>query len=262
MDFRNNVVFALSMVVALVALSSLTVPGLNAWTGGHSDMARDIGEAGNLESQHVDRLAGQAHWADKDAAEDGDGTYGISEEHNPWQDKYLLPFCCTRANMDHWYEVGTGVGDAPQNTRRFIGWSAQWYINNGYTNYGFKMLGRGLHYPQDMSMPYHTTAISNLENFGDNHGKYENWHDRNYDSESFGQFIKWGAEYGADYTITEDDGLAKHTRELAKETEDRVDAVDNGDWTQNVYETKWAMYDFGERASAMIDYAAPGHSDF
>jgi hypothetical protein len=225
-------------------------------------MARDLGEAGNLSSSQVDKLDNQAFWADSDKASDGNGTYGIGEEKNPWQDKWLPPFCCTRANWDHWYEVGTGMGLAPANAKRFMGWAAQWYINNGYTGYGFKILGRGLHYPQDMSMPYHTTAVSNLENFGDNHGKYENWHANNYEDEWMGSYVQWGANWGQNYNISSDDGIAKMTRQLAKETADRIDAVNSGQWDENVYETKWAMYDFGERASAIVSYVAPGHSNF
>lgn len=110
-------------------------------------------------------------------------------------------------------------------------------------------------------MPYHTTAVSNLENFGDNHTKYENWHANNYGDQSFGQYIDWGATYGS-ASVSSDDGIAEQTRKLAKDTSDRVGDTNSGQWDDNPYETRWAMYDFGERASAILEYAAPGHVNF
>lgn len=256
------IVFSIALTVAFASLASLSFMQVTAWTGGHHDMARDLGQAGNLDSQYVNKLDNQALWADSNDAEDGNGTFGISEEKNPWQDKYLPPFCCMTANWDHWYEVPSGIGSAPVNTKRFVGWAAQWYINNGYTPYGFKILGRGLHYPQDASMPYHTTAISNLENFGDNHFKYEDWHEKNYDSENMGSYVRWGAKYGSNYNISSDQGIAEMTRELARSTSDRVSETNGGKWDDNPSETRWAMWDFGERASAIVAYAAPGHVNF
>lgn len=263
--------------VALVFAALFTVvfvPNSTAWTpDGHEKIGEDVGEAGGLSGQHIDRLEAQAGWADSEEAEDGVGTWGINEEVNPWVDRNVYPFSATTANYDHWFNAATGAGKAPQNAKRFMGWAAKWYINNGYTNYGFKMLGRGNHYIHDMSVSYHTIAWSNVDKGCDgafgwlsggtlDHFTYESWHESNYNDKSFGAYMKWGAEYGDNYAVNSNDDIAEQTKELARETKPRHDNIENCQWQDDAYPTKLAMWSLGERVSSVNEYVAPGYFNY
>lgn len=271
---HRTILYSFVVVFAAAAFTLVQLPALHAWApAGHEKIGKDVGQAGGLASQHVNKLENQAGWADSDEAEDGNGTFGIDEENNPWQDRWLEPFRSGTANYDHWQNAATGVGHAPKNAKRFMGWAAQWYINNGYTNYGFKMLGRGNHYIHDMSVSYHTVAWSNVDKGCDgavgwatggtlDHFVYESWHNQNYDDKWFGSYVQWGANYGDDYNVNSDDGIVEQTKALSNETKPRHNNIENCQWQDDASPTKWAMWDLGERVSAVNEYVAPGHFDF
>lgn len=252
--------YYLTALFATFAFVAFVASPAAAWyPAAHNNLGEDLGESGNVSSQYMDELSEEPEWPDSDEAEDGNGTYGISEEKNPWQDKYLPPFCCMTANWDHFYEVNLNQGSAPDNTQRFIGWAAQWYINNGYENYGFKMLGRGLHYPQDMSMPYHTAAAENLTAW--EHFQYESWHKNNYEKHDFGYWQGLGAKYSYE-TVSSDGDLADKTKELANKSYDQLSDVYGGNWGDDVFATQYNMYLLGKYAGPMAEYAAPGYFNF
>lgn len=271
---RHSLLTFFLVFATVAAFSVVTVSQLHAWTpNGHEKIGEDVGEAGGLATQHVDRLENQAGWADSEEAEDGDGTWGIDEEVNPWTDRNVYPFSSTTANFDHWYNSATGVGKAPANAKRFMGWAAKWYINNGYTNYGFKLLGRGNHYIHDMSVSYHTIAWSNVDKGCDgafgwltggtlDHFTYESWHNSNYEDKLFDSYLSWGADWGADYNVSSNSDIAEQTRQLAHETNPRHNSIENCQWQDDAYPTKQAMYDLGERISSVNEYVAPGHFDY
>lgn len=263
---KRSFVFSLVLGFAFASFAIFLSSQMFAWTpAGHNKIGKTIGEAGGLASQHVDRLENQGGWADSDEAEDGNGTFGITEENNPWQDNWLYPFCCMTANYDHWENVATGAGHAPKNAKRFMGWAAQWYINNGYTNYGFKILGRGNHYIHDMSVSYHTIAWDNLDQSCEDtwdHFVYESWHNNNYKSKNFNDYLRWGAVYGSDYNVSSDDDIVTQTKKLAQETKQRHSEIKECQWRNDDQPTKWAMWDLGERLSSVNEYVAPGHFDF
>lgn len=267
---KKSIIFTLAMAVALGSLSLLVVQQVDAWAwGGHNKMARDVAQAGGVSSNLVDTMRGQAAWADgrswdSNKPEDGNGTYGIGEEKNVsfWD----WAFDQVGAEFDHWFDVGINQGEAPNNSRRFLGWAAQWYINNGYTNFGFKVLGRGIHYIQDMSMPYHTVSYENNDD-SDNDGtrdhfEYESWHNSNYSDQGMGTWVEWGTEYGTEYSISSDDGIYNQTERMAEDANSEFGNVNHGAWDDSPYYTKSLMWDYGERVEAIMEYIAPGHVSY
>ena len=137
------------------------------WYGrpGHYELSRAVTEnLGSLSAAHSTSLLDYAYWADE------------------WINR-LAPF--GTANRHSWVLDGTGIPLAdnygPDSFAHFIN-NARVDFSNDNADSAYVNIGKGLHYLEDMSCPYHTTGLVL------NHSVYEtwvadNWNNWNMDAE-------------------------------------------------------------------------------
>lgn len=169
----------------------------------HRNMSEQVARAGGMSnSTTITQLRTEAPWADTTAAEDGVGQYGYDEELNPWYDTgATIP----GANADHWLDIvnydswALGPdGEAHKVTAAFFA-NAKKAFAAGNNSLGWKLLGRGNHYIQDISQPYHVVLFENMDAVNGNasveHFDYEKYVDANWDALNLTSWARSGAAH-------------------------------------------------------------------
>lgn len=245
-----------TIIAALALAFVLSIPKKAlSWGAAHSYMTETVAEAG---LQGLDRglyaplLGDLAIWADGKEPEDFKGTVGIDEEINPPFDLRL-----SLADPDHLFDLynydhGLPAGDAHNDFALFIG-NAKKALDAGDKEKGFLLLGRGIHYLEDVGMPYHTVIWENLD-FIHGHTSYEKWADEQWDALQLASWVKDGTQFSHEIKVTD---LASVVVEMARISRPYLDRVKGGKWTSDTKATQELMFHLGQYIAATFSYAAP-----
>ncbi|MBI2059585.1 MAG: hypothetical protein HYT87_07420 [Nitrospirae bacterium] len=256
----NNRVRFQIVAAALAALAVIPSKAFS-WGTAHSHMTETVAEAG---LQGLDRglyaplLGDLAVWADGKEPEDFKGTLGIDEEINPPPDLRL-----GGADPDHWLDIfNLDHGLQPQGVAQmdfalFIG-NAKKAFESGDKEKGFLLLGRGIHYLEDIGMPYHVVLWENLD-FLHGHSAYESWADGQWDALQLASWVRDGTQFSSEIKITDPANLVI---EMARISRPYLDRIKGGKWTSDTKATQELMFSLGQRIAATFSYVAPEQFTF
>ncbi len=192
------------------------------------------------------------------------GTWGYNAEYNPWYQQLVGTVADevveggSALNFDHWLSVhnydswwGWPEGKAHENSAEFVD-NAKYLIDEGNTEEGIQVLGRGQHYMQDMGVTYHVVAWDNFGGLWDqitegtdsaalHHFEYEGYvGDVNGDpgtSDRYRTAMQSGAERSWTYEVEEKDDIRDLTVGNARFTlEGEDDQKDLSDVQINDYD--------------------------
>lgn len=246
-----------TVVISIIAFVLISWPSNSfGWGAAHgyiTEAVADLGLDGIQAGVYSSVLAEQSYWADGHEPEDFKGTVGIDEEINPPLDLRL-----GGADPDHWLDIfnfDRGIppsGEAHNDFALFIG-NAKKAFAEGKRDDGFVLLGRGIHYLEDIGMPYHTVLWENLD-FLHGHSAYESWADEQWTKLDLARWVKDGASFSHEVRIHE---TQDYVIELARVSRTYLDRIKQGKWEGDTKATQELMFHVGQYVAAAFRYTAP-----
>ncbi len=294
----TRLAIATVLAVGMIAFMAGTAA---AWSGStHGGVAEEVAEAGGASDWQQDELGDLAYWADSvgsagiEYQEEVCTTceFGVDKEYNPWYQESIEEGTVSDVedylqddlgvdwadipdtlNMDHflainYYESLLGdywspaayapVGTAHYNTAVFVqnGHDSDW----GTTS--MDRAGKGVHYVQDVTVPYHASVTMNVERTDGefDHFNYEGWAAENFYADNwwetgFAEAARDGAEDDWTVEITEQEDLEDLTIEAAEESRALGTYIRFNNWEDNEWATEELHYLQGKYTAAIYEYA-------
>ncbi|QRK05933.1 hypothetical protein JQX13_38240 [Archangium violaceum] len=248
---KRGVVVGVAVSVAVQGLTSAQA----FYAKAHRNMAEQVARAGGMtNSTLITQLRGEAPWADTTAAEDNVGAYGYDEELNP---AYDTGAAIPGANADHWLDITNydswalaPDGEAHKVAQKFFD-NAKQAFAAGNNTLGWKLVGRGNHYIQDIAQPYHTVFWENADIVnGDaqvEHFAYEKWVDDNWEELNLSSWVRSGAAHAHEL---QGKTVKEIVVDLARISKAHLKYVKDRKYAANPWATQELMYYAGRAMAA------------